>query len=214
MPDAFWATQYAYLALAFAAFTSLPITPAWLAAIGRRTMGIYLLHQPLVLFLAVKIFAPLVADPFALYALAWAASAGFGLLGTLLVERFALGRFLLEPHAARWKAAREAHCDREAVLDGAEPLSLADAIVRAARPSAREVAALGAHDASVLSFRVRMLLAFAERAPVRCCREGRSMMPLAIALLAGALVLPHHAGADALDVLHSGAEQALVYLWR
>lgn len=32
------------------------------------------------------------------------------------------GRFLLEPHAARWQAAREAHCDREAVIHGAAPL--------------------------------------------------------------------------------------------
>ncbi len=77
------------------------------------------------------------------------------------------GRFLLEPHAARWQAAREAHCDREAVIHGAAPLPLADAIVRAARPSSREAVALGARDTAVLKFRIGLLLAFAERAPSR-----------------------------------------------
>jgi hypothetical protein len=122
------------------------------------------------------------------------------------------GRFLLEPHAARWSAAHEARCDREAVLHGALPLPLADAIVRAARPSARELAALGAHDTSMLRFRIDLLLAFAERAPDACRHRGRSPFPLAFALLAGALVLPHQAGTAALDTLHTSTERALTHI--
>jgi Zn-dependent protease with chaperone function len=124
------------------------------------------------------------------------------------------GRFMLEPHAARWQAAREAHCDREAVILGAAPLPLADAIVRAARPGAREVVALGARDTAVLKFRIGMLLAFSERAPARCCHQGPSAFPVAFVLLLIALLLPHQTGTAALDVLHTGAEHALTYFWR
>lgn len=124
------------------------------------------------------------------------------------------GQFLLEPHAVRWQAAREAHCDREAVILGAAPLPLADAIVRAARPGAREVVALGARDTAVLKFRIGMLLAFSERAPARCCHQGPSAFPVAFVLLLIALLLPHQTGTAALDVLHTGAEHALTYFWR
>ncbi len=136
-----------------------------------------------------------------------------------LVLRLALamnpfGRFLLEPHVTRWYAAREAHCDREAVIRGALPLPLADAIVQAARPSVREAVALGARDTTVLKFRIGMLLAFAERSPARCCHQGPSAFPTAFVLLVLALLLPHQTGTAALDVLHTGAEHALTYFWR
>lgn len=124
------------------------------------------------------------------------------------------GRFLLEPHVARWKAAREAHCDREAVLNGAAPLALADAIVRAARPSPRETAALGYSDVAVLKLRVSFLLAFAERTPERCCDEGRVAIPMVALLLLVTLLLPHQAGTDALDAVHLTAEHMLAYLSR
>lgn len=124
------------------------------------------------------------------------------------------GRFLLEPHAAQWQAAREAHCDREAVILGAAPLPLADAIVRAARPGAREVVALGARDTAVLKLRVAMLLAFSERAPARCCHQGASALPVALVLLLIALLLPHQTSTSALDVLHTGAEHTLTYFLR
>lgn len=124
------------------------------------------------------------------------------------------GRFLLEPHAARWQAVREAHCDREAVIQGAAPLSLADAIVRAARPGAHQAVALGANDTAVLKFRIGMLLAFAERAPTRCCHRSPSAFPVALILLLIALLLPHQTGTAALDALHAGSEHALTYVWR
>lgn len=123
-----------------------------------------------------------------------------------------LGRCLLEAHARRWLGAREAHCDREAVLAGAEPLALAEAIVRAARPGTREAVALGARDTAVLEFRVGLLLAFAERTPVRSGQHEPSAFPLACVLLVIALLLPHQTGTAALDALHMGAEHALAYL--
>jgi hypothetical protein len=124
------------------------------------------------------------------------------------------GRFLLDRHATLWKAAREAHCDREAVLRGAAPLPLAQAILRAARPLSRCCAALGAGNAAILKLRVSMLLAFAERAPHRRKSEGRSAIPLALTLLVLALLMPHRTGTEALDVLHISAEHAFTYFWR
>jgi len=125
-----------------------------------------------------------------------------------------LGRVLLAPHVARWYAAREAHCDREAVLRGASPLPLADAIVRAARPSAREQVALGARDVEMLTFRVRMLMAFSERPPARCCEQGPAVAPMVLVLLALTVFLPGEIGADVLDTLHACSERALHSLVR
>jgi hypothetical protein len=124
------------------------------------------------------------------------------------------GRFLLAPHAARWKGARETYCDREAVIHGASPLPLADAIVRAARPTLREAAALGARDTALLELRIKMLLAFAECTPQRLSGESRSAIPVALMLLVTTVLLPHRTGTGALDALHVGAEQALTYVWR
>lgn len=124
------------------------------------------------------------------------------------------GRLLLEPHAARWQVAREAYCDREAVIRGAAPLQLADAIVRAARPSARQIVALGARDIAVLKFRIGMLLAFAERAPVRHKHQGSSTFLMEFVLLLIALLTPHQTSTGALDALHTGAERATTYFLR
>lgn len=124
------------------------------------------------------------------------------------------GRWLLAPHAARWLGAQEAHCDREAVIRGAAPLSLAEAIVQAARPSVCEVVALGARGMSMLKFRIELLFAFSEKRPELCSHRSRSALPTSLLLLALVLVLPHQTGAASLDALHSGAEQALTYFWR
>jgi hypothetical protein len=122
-----------------------------------------------------------------------------------------LGSWLLRPHARRWLAAREAHCDRDAVLHGSNPLALAQAIVRAARPPEHAVA-LGAADTEVLRLRVGLLLAFAERRPARCaCQQRRTALSAAALLFGLALSLPHGAGTGALDALHSHSERALLY---
>jgi Zn-dependent protease with chaperone function len=123
------------------------------------------------------------------------------------------GRFLLEAHTRRWYMAHEAHCDREAVIQGCRPLSLADAIVRAARPGSLEAVPLGAPDMRSLQLRVGMLLAFVEERPARCAYPALSTLPAAGALLLVALLLPHQAGTAAFDALHRGAEQALTYFF-
>lgn len=122
------------------------------------------------------------------------------------------GAFLLARHARSWVAARELHCDREAVVDGTSPLALADAIVRAARARTQGAVALSAPDAAVLRLRVGMLLAFAEQAPNTCRHRGSAALPLAAACLLLASLLPHHTGTLALDAVHMGAERALAFV--
>lgn len=122
-----------------------------------------------------------------------------------------IGAVLLAQPAARWVGAREAHCDREAVIRGASPLALADAIVRAARPTHRFAVALGTDDTALLRFRVNLLFAFAEAPPTHCCHRGSTVLPVAVALLVATLLLPHGTSTAALDALHSGTEQALAY---
>jgi Zn-dependent protease with chaperone function len=122
-----------------------------------------------------------------------------------------LGRFLLEPHVWRWYAAREVHCDREAVMQGCRPLPLADAIVRAARPGPLEAVPLGASDLGMLELRIGLLLAMAEHRPIHSWQPGMSALPTAITLWVMALLLPHQMGTGALDALHQGAERVLTY---
>lgn len=140
-----------------------------------------------------------------------------------------VGRRWLAAHATRWVAAREVHCDRGAVLEGAEPLALAEAIVRAARPSLQRVVpavstvavaplggtdgAGGASDTSAISRRVRLLVGFSERAPSACGCARRAAWPWAVVGLIAAMVMPHHTGTQALDALHIGAEHAVHWLW-
>ncbi|HKO92379.1 MAG TPA: hypothetical protein VJU61_14545 [Polyangiaceae bacterium] len=125
-----------------------------------------------------------------------------------------VGRKLLAPHAFRWLAAREAHCDREAVLQGSPPLALAEAIVRAARPPSPGVVALGARDTTLLRLRVSLLVAFTEQRPSRCCHRSHSAFPAVLMLFALALLLPHETGTAALDALHTSSEHAVLYAWR
>jgi hypothetical protein len=56
------AAQLGYLATAYFVFAACSIEPPWLVAIGRRTMGIYLLHMPIVMKLSVMLAGRLV-DP-------------------------------------------------------------------------------------------------------------------------------------------------------
>lgn len=135
------------------------------------------------------------------------------LLVRLALSANPLGGWLLSAHAARWLRSREAHCDREAVIQGAAPLSLAEAIVQAARPTAHLVA-LGAPDATILKFRVGLLCAFAEVPPTRCCQRGLPTFATTLSLLVLPLLLPHQVGAAALDVLHTSAEQSLTFFTR
>lgn len=119
-----------------------------------------------------------------------------------------VGRRLLGADLRRWILAREAHCDRDAVLRGASAPALAHALVRAARfPVTSCGVALGATDADVLRLRVALLLAYAERPP----RPWPSvpMLPGVLVGIAVALLVPHRVDDGALDTLHRATERVL-----
>ena len=122
-----------------------------------------------------------------------------------------VGRWLLEGEFARWRLAREIHCDREAVLAGASASALAHSLVRAARPRVDgAVPALGLASPSALRLRVGLLLAYADQPPKHCCRGPA--LRLAILPIALAFVLPHRVGTELLDVVHSTSERAGSFL--
>lgn len=95
-PEAAWATQYTYLLALFLLFAGVDLTPHWLAAIGRRTLPIYLLHAPVVLRV-VSLLAerPLSGSPVLRFALVWAASFAISLALAWLLERTRIGRTVL-----------------------------------------------------------------------------------------------------------------------
>lgn len=124
------------------------------------------------------------------------------------------GAWLLDPHVLRWKVAREARCDRQAVLRGADPLLLAQALLHAARPTRPGMPALGPDRFAILKLRVSLLLAFSERRPQRYSDDGQSAIPLALAVLVIAMLLPHQIGTQPLDSLHIGIERVFTTAWR
>jgi hypothetical protein len=119
-----------------------------------------------------------------------------------------IGGWLLRSEFTRWVVARETHCDRDAVLAGASAPALAQALVSAARfpTQAAPSIALRAPNASVLRLRIGLLMAYADRPPSHCCRTPA--LRFVICALALAVALPHQFGADALDTLHTAAEDA------
>jgi len=120
-----------------------------------------------------------------------------------------VGRFVLDKELARWMLAREVHCDRDAVLDGAGAPALAQAIVTAARPLSSQHLhpALGSSDAEMLKLRVDLLLSYTERSPVR--GGGQPALRVACFFLAAIIVLPHGGSTGALDVVHTACESAV-----
>lgn len=121
------------------------------------------------------------------------------------------GRLLLGRHVAGWVLGREAHCDRAAVMAGAEPTALAAAIVEASRRFSRGCAvALGAADIDSLRLRIQLLLAYADRSPHACCeRPTFAWLALAVAFALGA---PHGQEHPVLDAFHVVAEQGSIAL--
>jgi Zn-dependent protease with chaperone function len=118
------------------------------------------------------------------------------------------GRRLLGGELAQWVVAREAHCDRDAVLAGADPRALAHALVVAAREGTgvRPVG-LGATAIDVLRLRVELLLAYAEQMPQQ--QHHRRVLAPTLMLLGFATAMPHVAGTQALDVVHVVAERTV-----
>lgn len=118
-----------------------------------------------------------------------------------------LGR-LLEPEFERWRQAREACCDGDAVADGGEALALAQSIVRAARFDCAEIsptaiAMLSRHGHHALRLRVMLLM----DNPQTTARSVGQLV-LLVAVIAGAAA-PHVAGLELLSAFHFEVERLL-----
>lgn len=122
------------------------------------------------------------------------------------------GSALLRKELTRWVGGREAHCDRDAVLGGASPLALADAILSAARQRRPTPVGLASSDVAILRLRIEMLLAFAERPPQRCCLRDRPWGLLLGASIAVALLVASSLHTALLDAVHEGAELAVLFI--
>ncbi|TXD35343.1 M56 family metallopeptidase [Lujinxingia vulgaris] len=114
---------------------------------------------------------------------------------------------LLQADFARWRSAREALCDTEAVHHGGEPLALAESIVKAARfrcgallPNA---AALCGDNAIALRLRVTLLLD-GPPAPVKTL--GHIILLLTALAIFG---VPHLEGFGLLEHFHFEVERVL-----
>lgn len=129
--------------------------------------------------------------------------------------RLNLTRFLLEPIANRWLASRELACDHEAVVSGADPLDLSEAILASARGSfghacSSGFATLAAHEQRWLELRLSLLALLAED-PVRQRLDWRHRrMPLLSLMGALALCAPHVLTPGLFDHAHHFAESLIL----
>jgi beta-lactamase regulating signal transducer with metallopeptidase domain len=114
---------------------------------------------------------------------------------------------LLTRDFERWRSAREAVCDGEAVHRGGEPLALAEGIVRAAKFRCADLAPNGAAlcDHSGTAFKLRLaLLLNGPPAPARTFGH----IVLAVGVIA-ALAVPHIECLDLLERFHVEVERLL-----
>lgn len=130
------------------------------------------------------------------------------LLVSLALALNPIGRLWLGSEVRRWIAAREAECDHDAVIRGADPAALAHALILAARPMDADVPipALATAELAILQLRVELLMAYAERRSASLATRSRPALRLAGALLAVVIAWPHSGETAALDVLHTSAE--------
>lgn len=102
---------------------------------------------------------------------------------------------LLDDERAAWRYARELKCDADAVHDGADPLSLASALVAAARPTSPcqhpHSVALDGCDVGPIETRVQILLGYAEDPPAPSSTRRDRWYLLLGAMAGAALLLPH-----------------------
>lgn len=116
------------------------------------------------------------------------------------------GEAILGRSAAAWLFSREVECDRAAVLAGAPPFGVAQALLRAARPPSSAFAHIGG-GATRLKLRVELLLAYAEARPLDDVSRGHAPLFVMLLLAVAVVLLPHSAGAPALDFLHTALER-------
>jgi len=115
---------------------------------------------------------------------------------------------LLKADFERWRNAREAQCDSEAVHRGGEPLALAEGIVRAARfQCARLIspahAALCGHDRHALKLRLALLF---DGPPLPARTLGHLALGLTLAAFA---ITPHFGEVGVLQHFHLEVERWL-----
>lgn len=114
---------------------------------------------------------------------------------------------LLGPDLDRWRSAREAVCDSEAVQRGGDPLALAESLVRAARfrcggLSPHSVSLCG-HSGAALKLRLTLLL---NGPPVPIRTIGH--LALAVGICA-AVAMPHFGSSGLLEHFHFEIERLL-----
>ena len=88
-------TQYAYLLGAFFVFIALGERAGSLARFGRDSMGIYLLHAPILLRATAMLFSSFFASPFIRYFVICVSALGLSWLATKALKTHAAGRWLL-----------------------------------------------------------------------------------------------------------------------
>lgn len=116
-------------------------------------------------------------------------------------------RRLLQPEFERWRHAREACCDGDAIEDGGEALALAQSIVQAARFNCIEAAGAAAmlcgHDHQAVTLRV-MLLMDRPRATARSFGQF-----ILFAALVVSAAMPHADATQLLSSFHFEVERLL-----
>jgi len=115
---------------------------------------------------------------------------------------------LLEPEFARWRQAREAGCDADAVASGGDALALADSILSAARfdcqrPCHAASVGLCGRDHTALRLRVMLLVEGS-----RCTSRSFGAVALLLFALASAAA-PHVEGLELLSAFHLEVERLL-----
>ncbi len=89
------AVQYAYLLAAFLTFFVWGDRGRFLAAFGRDSMGVYLLHAPIILNVVGLVFSTVVQNPVALYVWICTGTTGLSWLGARILKLNAAGRWAL-----------------------------------------------------------------------------------------------------------------------
>lgn len=103
--------------------------------------------------------------------------------------------WVLESERGAWRYARELNCDARAVARGADPLSLASALVSAARPAEPchhlHSVGLDGCGADAIETRVQILMGYSEKPPAQLPSAGSAGWMLLSGPVLAAALLPH-----------------------
>ena len=90
----FYIAQYMYLLLAFVFFFKSNIQSQFLAICGKNTMGIYLIHMPIIMNLMARIANSYISSPIFCFVAIWLGSLFLSLGIVMLIERLPYGYLL------------------------------------------------------------------------------------------------------------------------